>query len=142
MNRFFATAPNAPAMHVGLLLLRIGVACLMLTHGLPKLQKVLTGNFAFGDPLGLGSGVSLTLVALAEVGGSLLILVGAATRLAVLPLIVTMLVAAFVAHADDPFGKKELPLLYLFIYTVLLLTGAGKYSVDGLLSQRRAATAR
>jgi putative oxidoreductase len=142
MNRFFATTPNAPSMHVGLLLLRIGVACLMLTHGLPKLQKVLSGNFAFGDPLGLGSGVSLTLAALAEAGGSLLILVGAATRLAVLPLIVTMLVAAFVAHADDPFGKKELPLLYLFIYTLLLLAGAGKYSVDGLLSRRRAATAR
>jgi putative oxidoreductase len=125
-----------------LLLLRIGVSCLMLTHGLPKLQKVLSGNFAFGDPLGLGSGVSLTLAALAEVGGSLLILVGAATRLAVLPLIVTMLVAAFVAHADDPFGKKELPLLYLFSYSLLLLAGAGKYSVDGLLSQRRAATAK
>lgn len=142
MNRFFATTPNASSLHVGLLLLRIGVACLMLTHGLPKLQKVLSGNFAFGDPLGLGSGVSLTLAALAEVGGSLLILVGAATRLAVLPLIVTMLVAAFVAHADDPFGKKELPLLYLFSYILLLLAGAGKYSVDGLLSGRRAATAR
>jgi putative oxidoreductase len=142
MNRFFATSPNAPSLHVGLLLLRIGVACLMLTHGLPKLQKVLSGDFAFGDPLGLGSGVSLTLAALAEVGGSLLILAGAATRLAVLPLIVTMLVAAFVAHADDPFGKKELPLLYLCIYTLLLLAGAGKYSVDGLLGGRRAATGR
>ncbi len=142
MNRFFSTVPNASSLHVGLLLLRIGVACLMLTHGLPKLQKVLSGNFAFGDPLGLGSGVSLTLAALAEVGGSLLILVGAATRLAVLPLIVTMLVAAFVAHADDPFGKKELPLLYLSIYILLLLAGAGKYSVDGLLGQRRVATAK
>jgi hypothetical protein len=28
------------------------------------------------------------------------------------------------AHADDPFGKKELPLLYLFIYILLLLAGA------------------
>ncbi len=46
------------------------------------------------------------------------------------------------AHADDPFGKKELPLLYLFSYSLLLLAGAGKYSVDGLLSQRRAATAK
>jgi putative oxidoreductase len=136
MNRFFATTPSAPSLHVGLLLLRVGVSALMLTHGLPKLMKVLAGNFAFGDPLGLGSGVSLVLAVVAEVGCSLLILLGAGTRLAALPLMFTMLVAALIAHAGDAFGKKELPLLYLLIYTVLLLAGGGKYSVDALLNKR------
>ncbi len=136
MNRLFAVTPAGAPIHVGLLLLRIGASALMLTHGLPKLTKMLAGNFAFGDPLGLGSGASLVLAVLAEVGCSLLILVGAGTRLAALPLVVTMLVAALIVHADDAFGKKELPLLYLLIYTVLLLAGSGKYSVDALLNRR------
>jgi putative oxidoreductase len=136
MNRIFAVTPSGPALHVGLLLLRLGASALMFTHGLPKLMKVLAGNFTFGDPLGLGSGVSLVLAVLAEVGCSLLILLGAGTRLAAVPLMVTMLVAALIAHADDAFGKKELPLLYLLIYTVLLLAGSGKYSVDALLGRR------
>jgi putative oxidoreductase len=136
MNRLFAATPSAPAIHVGLLLLRIGVSALMLTHGLPKLMKVMAGNFTFGDPLGLGSGASLFLAVLAEVGCSLLILIGAGTRLAALPLMFTMLVAILIVHAGDAFGKKELPLLYLLIYTVLLLAGSGKYSVDALLNRR------
>lgn len=135
MKRLFATN-FFPSLHVGLLLLRVGVAALMLTHGIPKLMKVLSGNFQFGDPLGLGSGVSLVLAVVAEVGCSLLILLGAATRLAVLPIMFTMAVAVLVVHAGDPFGKQELPLLYLLIYTFLLLAGSGKYSVDRLISRR------
>jgi putative oxidoreductase len=47
-----------------------------------------------------------------------------------------MLVAAFIAHGSDPFGKKELALLYLVIFIFLLFTGSGKYSVDYLISQK------
>ncbi len=109
MKRLFATTYHAPSLHVGLLLLRIGVAALMLTHGIPKLMKLLAGDLAFGDPIGLGSGVSLVLAVLAEVGCSLLILIGAGTRLATLPLLFTMLVAVLVVHSNDSFGKKNFP---------------------------------
>jgi putative oxidoreductase len=40
------------------------------------------------------------------------------------------LVAAFVIHAEDGFGKQELPLLYATIYLVIALAGAGKASID------------
>ena len=136
MKRLFATTHYSSALDIGLLLLRIGVASLMLTHGLPKLMKLVAGDFAFGDPIGLGSSVSLFLAVFAEVGCSLLILIGAAIRLATLPLMFTMLVAVLVVHTNDPFGKKELPLLYLLIYTLLLLAGSGKFSVDQLISKR------
>lgn len=113
------------------MLLRIGVAALMLTHGLPKFFKLLEGNMTFGDPLGLGSDLSLVLATFAEVGCSILLIIGAYTRLVTLPLIFTMLVAVSIVHSADPFGKKELPLLYILIFITLLVFGSGKYSVDG-----------
>jgi putative oxidoreductase len=42
----------------------------------------------------------------------------------------TMLVAAFIVHLDDPFKRKELALLYLVGFLIVLLMGPGKYSLD------------
>jgi putative oxidoreductase len=64
---------------------------------------------------------------------SLFILFGFATRLAVVPLAITMLVAVFMVHAADPFSVKEAALHFLLVYVVLLLSGSGRYSVDYLL---------
>ena len=91
----------------------------------------------FGDPLGLGPEVSLVLAVFAEFFCSILVMLGIGTRLAVIPLMVTMSVAAFIAHGDDPFGRKELALMYLVSYAVLLLNGSGKFSVDQLLRKRK-----
>lgn len=105
-----------------------------MTHGIPKVKKIMGGDLGFGDPIGLGSEVSLVLVAFAEAICGFLVILGLGTRWASIPLIIAMAVAAFVAHATDPFGTKEKPLLFLIIFVVLLLTGSGKYSVDHRLS--------
>lgn len=105
----------------------------MLTHGIPKVMRLFSGNeIKFADPFGLGPIVSLVLAASAEVICAVLIMVGFKTRFAVVPLIITMLTAAFYAHWNDPFARKELPLLYAVIFIGLLLTGPGKYSLDGM----------
>ncbi|MFA8436905.1 MAG: DoxX family protein [Marinifilaceae bacterium] len=122
----------------GLLVLRIGLALLMLPHGFGKAGLLFSGNeIQFPDPLGVGATASLTLAVLAEVVCSLLILVGFKVRYSVIPLIVTMLVAIFVIHINDPWAKSELGALYLLGYIVLAITGSGKYSVDGLISGRK-----
>ncbi|WP_460948492.1 DoxX family protein [Spirosoma daeguense] len=122
---------------VWLLLLRIGVTATMLTHGIPKLNKVIAGNFEFGNPIGIGEPASLIFATFAEVVCSVLVLLGLWTRLTVIPLAFTMLVTIFFVHISDPFGKKELPLLYLFIYTTLFIFGSGKYSLDATLGNKR-----
>lgn len=61
-------------------------------------------------------------------------MIGLATRPAALTLMFTMLVAAFGAHASDPFAKKEMALLYFFIFTVFFAQGGGKYSVDSKIN--------
>ena len=135
-TKIFSTAINNSATHLGLLFLRLAAGGFMLTHGLPKLQKIFSGDMAFGDPLGLGPEVSLVMVVFSEFVCAILVMLGLGTRLAVVPLIVTMLVAAFIVHGDDPFNRKELALFYLVSYIVLLLTGSGKYSLDKLISRK------
>ncbi len=109
----------------------------MWTHGIPKFLNLLEGNLGFGDPVGLGSTTSFLLVNFSEVLCSLFILLGLGTRLAVIPLIISCSVAAFVAHAADPFGKKELLLLYILIYLTLLVLGSGAYSLDALINPKK-----
>jgi putative oxidoreductase len=115
---------------VAVLLLRIGAAALMLTHGIPKLLRILEGDFSFGDPIGIGPTASLILVTFAEAICAALVMIGLMTRASLIPLIIAMMVAVFVAHAGDPFGDKELGLFFLISFIVLFLTGPGKYSVD------------
>lgn len=131
MKKIYTTNYNLPAIDVALLVLRVGISLLMLTHGVPKLITLFGGEeIQFFDPYGLGVEASLTLAVIAEFLCSILLILGLGTRLAVIPLMVTMLTAIFVVHIDDVFTRQELPLLYLLVYTVLLITGAGKYALD------------
>lgn len=117
--------------HLAKLILRIGFGGFMLSHGIPKMMKLFAGGeIQFADPIGLGATASLALTVFAEVICAVMIIVGFKTKWATIPLIFTMLVAAFVVHADDPFGKKEFELLYALGYLVISLLGAGKYSLD------------
>ena len=118
---------------IGLLLMRLGAGAMLLTHGIPKLKRLFGEEpIQFMDFLGLGPVVSLSLAVFAEVVCSALVIVGFKTRLATIPVMITMLTAALVAHAADPFGRKELPLLYFIVFLALLIFGAGKFSIDGL----------
>ena len=129
-------APNQKFLSFGLLILRVLVGITMLTHGLVKLMSFSELSASFPDPIGLGSILSLILIIGAEVGCSLFVIVGAFTRLATIPLVFSMLVVIFVVHASDPFQMKELPLLYLGIYILLFFTGAGRISLDTIISKK------
>lgn len=110
----------------------------MLTHGIPKIGRLLgDGPVKFADPFGLGPEISLGMAIFAEVICAVLVMVGFKTRLATIPLIITMLTAAFYAHWDDPFAKKELPLLYVCVFLGILAFGAGKYAFDEFLKKKR-----
>ena len=126
------------AQSLGLLVLRLGVGGMMLTHGWPKVQRLMETPDKFADPIGLGPEVSLALTVFAELVCAALIVLGAGTRAAALPLLITMVVAAFVVHGDDPFKKQELALLYAAGTLTLLLTGPGRLSVDALFVKWRA----
>jgi putative oxidoreductase len=123
---------------IGLLNLRIFVGGFMLVaHGWGKLAGFgeLAGKFP--DPIGVGSTLSLALAVFAEVLCALLIMIGLGTRFAAVPLLITMLVAAFIVHADDPWGKKEFALLYAIPFLTLIFTGGGRFAVERLIKWKK-----
>lgn len=137
MNKLMIKTMEKSNTNFALLVLRSGVALMMLTHGVPKLMQFFSGEpIAFASVFGMSMGLSLALAVFAEVVCSVLILLGIGTRLATLPVIVTMLTAALYIHASDPFSGKEMSLLYALIFIVLLITGGGKYTVDSLLAKQ------
>lgn len=124
--------------NVGKLIIRLGTGAMMLTHGIPKIGRLFgEGPVRFSDPFGLGPEISLALAIFAEVICASLIIIGFKTRLATIPLMITMLTAALYAHADDPFGTKEKPLLFFVLFIAIVVMGPGKYSIDGIQKKRR-----
>jgi putative oxidoreductase len=123
---FIASSPDA-----GLLLLRLWLGGSMLwLHGWDKLMNLFAGKLSFLDPLGIGEAPSFLLTVLAEVGCSVLLVLGLWTRWAALILAFTMGVAFFVVNSASLKGSGELAWLYFGGYLVLFAAGAGKFSVD------------
>jgi putative oxidoreductase len=124
--------------NIGLLFLRGVISILMITHGVGKVEMLLSGNaHLFPNPIGLGSTLSLILVIGAEFFCSIAILIGFKSRLFALPLIFDMLVAVFVVHARDSFQQKELAIIYLVVYIAIVLLGAGEFSLDNFIEKQR-----
>lgn len=124
--------PSTKLNDIALLILRLSLGGFMIYgHGWPKLMRLLSGaDIKFMDFMGLGAPISLGLAVFAEVICALLMIKGFYTRLATLPLIFTMGVAAFVANAGQPFAEQEKALLFMMGFIAIAIAGAGWYSVD------------
>ena len=104
-------------------------------HGWPKLMAFNEKLDSFGDPLGLGPAVSLTLIVLAETLCAALVMVGLWTRLSTVPVIIGMAVATFISNSEDPFGAGEKALIYMVAFLAIFFVGSGRFSVDRLKFQ-------
>ncbi len=136
-NSNFSSIPK----DIILLAVRVFVGFAMLSHGFPKLQMLLAGGkIEFFDFMGLGPQVSLILTVFAEFVCSILLILGLFTRVALGFLIFTMIIAGFVVHGADPFEKREMSLVYLSVYLLLMVIGAGKVSVDHMIERRKRAS--
>lgn len=136
----FGTAPTPRGTDVGLMGLRVyaGLA-LALAHGWGKVPPS-EGFRGMVDGLGLPAPELFAwLAAAAEFGGGLLLAIGLLTRPVALVLLVHFSVVVLLAHAGDPFGRRELPLFFWFSALVFLTSGGGRYSLDALVrrGQRR-----
>jgi len=84
--------------------------------------------------------ISAYLSASAEMAGVVLLPLGLATRFISIPLIISMIVAIITVHLGNGFEAGdngfEIPLYYILMLMVLLFNGAGKFSIDHLITRK------
>lgn len=131
----YTTLPLTQNVEIGLFFLRIVFGSLMISHGFGKFENLMMGKTGFLDPIGIGSTSSLVLVVFAEFFCAILLVIGLFSRVVLIPLIITMIVAFFIFHGADPLADKELSLTYLVVFIGLFITGPGRYSIDQLIHQ-------
>ena len=130
---------SAQSLHtsLGILLLRLVFGGLFIYIGYGKIEHYDQYLPMFKDYTGLGIKMSYNLVIFAEFFCGILVTIGLLTRLAVIPIMITMIVVVFIALKDQGFIEKQLPFLYLILSLVIFILGSGKFSVDALLFRRR-----
>jgi len=119
-----------------LLLVRGSLAAVFIPTGWGKLQD-LGKVTAFFTQLGIPAPhFNAVLVALSELGCGILLLAGVLSRLAALPLVVSMTIAIITAKRADLSGITDLfavdEFIYIVLASVVVIFGAGALSVDGL----------
>ncbi|HXT17969.1 MAG TPA: DoxX family protein [Gemmatimonadaceae bacterium] len=136
------TNDNIPRVNLGLLVLRLVAGGIMIVHGLQKVFVFGLGNVGanfvkMGIP---GANVMGPFIGVLEVLAPIAILIGLLTRLAALGLAFDMLGAITFVHFKNGFFAPmgfEFPLSLLGMYAVLVIAGAGDYSLDASLARRR-----
>lgn len=123
--------------NAGIALLRIftGIS-LALAHGIGKIpvsDQFVEGTAKLGFPMPV---VFAWAAALSEFVGGIFLALGLFTRISGFLVAFTMAVAAFGVHLNDPYGKKELALFYLFVGLCFMLKGAGDWSIDAYFRKR------
>lgn len=135
MKKLFSSKYSAGSVNAAMFILRIGLGILMMHHGFDKLTNFNSTAQHMPNILGLGGTVNASLVIFAEFFCSMFLILGLFTRLACVPLIITMGVALVKAHHSNIFGEGELAAIYLVAYITLIFIGPGKISVDAMIGK-------
>ncbi len=132
---FHGIEPASLQVDIALLIARVSIGVMMIYgHGMPKLKRLRAGEPGpFFSIMGLTPLTSLKLATFSEIFFSIFLIIGFATRVMAIPLAITMFIAGFYALRSEPYLKKELSMLFLLVYIVIILCGAGRFSADAAL---------
>ena len=131
-------------MPFALPILRVGLGLILIPHGAQKFFGWFGGMgyekfVALFNTLGYKPGILwLTLVALTEFVGGILLVLGLFTRAAAFAVVTFMIVAVHFTSAKGFFWLQqglEYSLLILFVGLVFLIRGGGDYSLDKKLGR-------
>lgn len=126
---------------VGPFVLRLATGVIFAMHGYQKLMGGIDPLAGFLGSLGFPMpAVFAVLLIVAELGGGILLILGALTHWTAKILSVVALVALVTVHLNNGFfvnaGGYEFILLILAASVSLVFTGAGKWSVDQVLAKQ------
>jgi putative oxidoreductase len=125
---------------LGLLILRLVLGVIMVTHGWQKIASGLHGITGLLQHLGIPPWMAY-LVVLAEFGGGILVILGFLTRIAAFAIFIDMTVAILKVHLKNGLtgqGGFEFPLACAAIAFALSFLGAGPISLDWLRGSKGA----
>jgi len=144
MKAFILARRIEPHVQSALLLaLRLLYGWLLIQTGLGKFTN-FQGTTSFFASLGLPAPAFMAaLVASTEFGGGILLALGAGARFAGAALTGVMVTALATAHAAEAFESfssltEQPPFSYLLVVLVVIVFGAGRFSIDGWLRARAA----
>lgn len=137
-----------PLTDVGLLILRVTVGLIFLTHGWPKLMNGASGTAEFFGQLGIPApGISAWFITLLEFGGGLALILGAFVSILSVLFILHMTIGIFLVHLSNGWyvigpgqGGAEFNVLLIASLLVFILAGSGRPTVDDVLSGRAGGT--
>ena len=123
--------------NIALLLVRVVFAIeLMLVHGLKKIDVNGRDAEVIPNPIGFPDWFNQAFATAAMLVFPFFILIGLFTRLAALPALAITLTGYFVVHAHDALAEKDGPFTYSIILFLIVVLGAGKYSIDNYLTKQ------
>ncbi|MEO8823838.1 MAG: DoxX family protein [Ginsengibacter sp.] len=135
MSKFLSTKYSNAGFNFGMLVLRVVLGILLISHGYSKLLMFNTLRYKFMSFLHMGPTISLSLVIFAEFFCSIFLILGLFTRFAIIPIIIAMGVVVFLATHGEILGRGERGAMYLAVSIAILFCGPGKISVDGLIAK-------
>ncbi len=106
---------------------------LFRVHGMKKFRGNNGKPEVVPNPLGLPQGLNNLVATLSDTVVPFLVILGAFTRLAVLPTIGVTAVGYFVVHRKDSIEVRDVPYIYTICFLLLLMTGPGTISVDNYI---------
>ena len=118
-----------------ILALRLFFGILFFSHGLDKMMNFNELSYTFPSAFGFGSYMTLMLSIFCEFACSIFLIAGLLVRITVIPMIAAMAVAFFDVH-DGMFPDGELSLIYMVLFSILYITGPGRYSLDYLIDMK------
>ncbi len=128
----------------GLLFIRLGIGfAFIFVHGWGKISG---GPELWGKIGGSMANLGITfapvfwgfMASLAEFGGGILLILGLFTRSTSAFMAFTMFVA-FMQHTSklDPWNRAIYPMEMFAVFMALIFLGAGKFSIDALISKKK-----
>ena len=126
------------------LLMRVGIGIIFLVHGIAKFQSGLGNIEGWFSSIGL-PGFLADVVAVIELVGGILLIVGLFTRYVSAILVIVLLGAIFTAKlsagllGNGQSAGYELDLGYILIFLHLIVAESSTLSLDHLFSRKRQA---
>lgn len=143
IESFFLRTTGYTYSNLSRLFIRLFVGVMFIQFGIRQLVNFHAMVPEFPAVMGLSSEASLVIMIVIELVCSLCIMVGFLTRLAVIPALISMIIAVYyvlhISPDDSIAGMTDmlpgyLPVMFAGIFMYLLLSGPGKISLDYFIS--------